>query len=139
MVPGGDAGSGVPSRAVTCRSIRYAWLTCGNGRSPGASMSWMVRVSIRPWPRPAAARATGTSRQGRASRAPGRRGWLSLAGNRNQRRIVIPAVTGAGQIPGRGGRGSAVKVAHGQPGIACPGMSGGPLRAGECGRDPQRP
>ena len=29
--------SGVPSRAVTCRSIRYAWLTCGNGRSPGAS------------------------------------------------------------------------------------------------------
>jgi hypothetical protein len=25
--------SGLPSRAVTCRSIRYTWLTCGNGKS----------------------------------------------------------------------------------------------------------
>ena len=67
-------GSGVPCRAVTCRSIRYAWLTCGNGRSPGAFMTWMVRVSIRPWPRPVAAWATGTPRQGRASRASNRPG-----------------------------------------------------------------
>jgi len=29
------SGSGLPSRAVACRSIRHAWLTCGNGRSGG--------------------------------------------------------------------------------------------------------
>src|ERR1019366_4015931 len=46
---------GVPSRAVTWRSIRYAWLTCGNGKSEGASRTWMVRVVTRPWPRSVAA------------------------------------------------------------------------------------
>ena len=43
--------SGLPSRAVTCRSIRYTWLTCGNGRFCGASRTWMVRVVTGPWPR----------------------------------------------------------------------------------------
>jgi hypothetical protein len=33
----------VPSRAVTYRSAGQAWLACGNGRSPGAGRTWMVR------------------------------------------------------------------------------------------------
>src|SRR5215813_2297303 len=44
------ADRGLPARSLTYRSISQTWLTCGNGRSSGAGMTWMVRVVMRPCP-----------------------------------------------------------------------------------------
>jgi hypothetical protein len=54
---------------VTYRSIRETWRACGNlfAMCAGASMTWMVRRSRRPWPFSSVACRTGTEAQSSAS------------------------------------------------------------------------
>ena len=71
------ADFGLPRRSATWRSIRKAWAAYGQ-MPAGAGSTWMVRVSSRPCARSLMVCWTGTSRQGRASRASNSFGWLSL-------------------------------------------------------------